>query len=103
MYILKQLFFSISVNSGFGNIYLAAFAARQIFCHYSPRFQRIIVNYFTRFTDRAFSQRYCEALCSWHLSKMASKRDESILRFFAKGKCTKCIIFSAVSLYKRLN
>ena len=44
MYILKQLFFSISVNSGFGNIYLAAFAARQIFCHYSPRFQRIIVN-----------------------------------------------------------
>ena len=28
MYILKQLFFSISVNSGFGNIYLAAFAAR---------------------------------------------------------------------------
>ena len=45
MYILKQLFFSISVNSGFGNIYLAAFAARQIFSHYSPRFQRIIVNY----------------------------------------------------------
>ena len=45
MYILKQLFFSISVNSGFGNIYLAALAARQIFCHYSPRFQRIIVNY----------------------------------------------------------
>ena len=33
-YILKQLFFSISVNSG------------RIFCHYSPRFQRIIVNYF---------------------------------------------------------
>ena len=28
VYILKQLFFSISVNSGFGNIYLAAFAAR---------------------------------------------------------------------------
>ena len=45
MYILKQLFFSISVNSGFGNIYLAAFAARQIFSHYSPRFQRIIANY----------------------------------------------------------
>ena len=44
-YILKQLFFSISVNSGFGNIYLAAFAARQIFSHYSPRFQRIIVKY----------------------------------------------------------
>ena len=38
--------FPISVNSGFGNIYLAAFAARQIFSHYSPRFQRIIVNYF---------------------------------------------------------
>ena len=33
VYILKQLFFSISVNSG------------RIFCHYSPRFQRIIVNY----------------------------------------------------------
>ena len=45
MYILKQLFFEIEVNSGFGNIYLAAFAARQIFCHYSPRFQRIIVKY----------------------------------------------------------
>ena len=43
VYILKQLFFSISVNSGFGNIYLAAFAARQIFIHYSPRFQRVIV------------------------------------------------------------
>ena len=28
VYILKQLFFSISVNSGFKNIYLAAFAAR---------------------------------------------------------------------------
>ena len=39
-----QLFFSISLNSGFGNIYLAAFAARYIFSHYSPRFQRIIVN-----------------------------------------------------------
>ena len=45
VYILKQLFFLISVNSGFGNIYLAAFAAWQIFCHYSPRFQRIIVKY----------------------------------------------------------
>ena len=32
VYILKQLFFSISANSG------------RIFCHYSPRFQRIIVN-----------------------------------------------------------
>ena len=31
-YILKELFFSISVNSG------------RIFWHYSPRFQRIIVN-----------------------------------------------------------
>ena len=28
VYILKQLFFSISVNSGYGNIYLAVFAAR---------------------------------------------------------------------------
>ena len=33
VYILKQLFFSISVTSG------------RIFCHYSPRFQRIIVKY----------------------------------------------------------
>ena len=28
VYILKQLFFSISVNRGFGNIHLAAFAAK---------------------------------------------------------------------------
>ena len=34
VYILKQLFFSISVKSGFRNI-----------SHYSPRFQRIIVKY----------------------------------------------------------
>ena len=39
VYILKQLLFSISVNSGFRNIY----AAWKIFTHYSPRFQRIIV------------------------------------------------------------
>ena len=45
VYILKQLFFSISVNSGFRNIYLAAFASRYIFSHYSPRFQRIFVKY----------------------------------------------------------
>ena len=45
VYILKQLFFSILVNSGFGNIYLAAFAARQVFSHYSPRLPRIIVKY----------------------------------------------------------
>ena len=43
MYILKQLIFSILVNSGFRNIYLAAFAARLICSHYSPRFQRIII------------------------------------------------------------
>ena len=46
VYIVKQLFFSISVNSGFKNIYPAAFAARQIFSHYSPRLQRIIVHYY---------------------------------------------------------
>ena len=45
VYTLKPLFFSISVNSGFGNIYLTAFAAWQIFSYYSPRFQRIIVKY----------------------------------------------------------
>ena len=38
MYILKQLFFSISVNRG-------------IFSHYSPRFQRIIVNYIEKRRD----------------------------------------------------
>ena len=47
VYILKPLFFSISVNSGFGNNYLAAFSARLIFSLYSPRFQRIIVNCFS--------------------------------------------------------
>ena len=40
---LIQLFSSISVNSGFKNIHLHAFACRWIFCHHSPRFQRIIV------------------------------------------------------------
>ena len=47
VYILKQLlFFSISVNSGRIPIYLAALRlGKIIFCHYSPRFQRIIVNY----------------------------------------------------------
>ena len=37
--------FNLGEYSGFGIIYLAAFAARQIFSHFSPRFQRIIVNY----------------------------------------------------------
>ena len=52
VYILKQLFFSISVNSGFKNIYLPAFAARYIISQndYSPRFQRIIVKCFSRDT-----------------------------------------------------
>ena len=45
VYILKQLFFSISVNSGVRNICLTAFAALYILSHYSPRFQRIIVIY----------------------------------------------------------
>ena len=44
VYILKQLFFSISVNSGFRNIYLAAFASLFI-SHYSSRFPRIFVKY----------------------------------------------------------
>ena len=48
--ILKQLFFLSSVNSGFKNSYPADFAARYIHSHYSPRFQRIIVRYFSRDT-----------------------------------------------------
>ena len=44
VYILKQLFFSISVNSGYRDIYLAASRRN----HYSPRFQRIIVEYPTK-------------------------------------------------------
>ena len=44
VYILKQLFFSISVNSGFRNIYLAASPLGKS-NHCSPRFQRIIVKY----------------------------------------------------------
>ena len=59
MYILKQLFFSISVNSGFRNIYLAASRLGIIICgQYSPRFQRIIVNYHTLyFTDLTGNER----------------------------------------------
>ena len=38
-YILKQLFFSISVNSEAGKINI-------LFCRYSLRFQRIIFNYY---------------------------------------------------------
>ena len=44
VYKLKQLFFSISVNSGFRNIYLVAPRHGKYNSHYSPRFQRIIVN-----------------------------------------------------------
>ena len=46
VYILKQLFFSILVNSGFRNIYLATSWLGKYFAtisYYSPRFQRIIV------------------------------------------------------------
>ena len=42
MYILKQVFFSISVNSGVINLFILC--SVYIFSHYSPRFQRIIVN-----------------------------------------------------------
>ena len=42
MYILKQLFFSISVNSGFINLFIPCSVYIQP--GYSPRFQRIIVN-----------------------------------------------------------
>ena len=45
VYILHQLFFSISVNSGLRNIYLATSWLGKIFSHHSPRFQRIIVKY----------------------------------------------------------
>ena len=40
VYILKQLFFSIQVNSG--RIFTSPL---RIFCHYSPQFQRIIIDY----------------------------------------------------------
>ena len=39
MYILKQLFFSISVNSGLRNIYLSASRLVKQYSHYSPRFK----------------------------------------------------------------
>jgi len=45
VYILKQLFFSISVNSG--RIFTSPLRGSVISCHYSPRFQRIIVKYYT--------------------------------------------------------
>ena len=44
-YILKQLFFSISVNSD--RIFTSQRLSKY-FCHYSPQFQRIIVNYPTK-------------------------------------------------------
>ena len=45
----KTIFFSISVNSGFRNIYLASSRlGKYIFSHYSPRFQRIFVKYPTK-------------------------------------------------------
>ena len=45
MYIIKQLFFSISVIGALG-----------IFSHYSPRFQRIIVNYCNLIINRIRKQ-----------------------------------------------
>ena len=53
MFILKQLLFSISVNSGFRNIFNYIFRRFRglvnIFIHYSPQFQRIIVKYLCGF------------------------------------------------------
>ena len=46
MYILRQLLFSISVNSGFRNIYLATSWIGINISNYSSRFQRIVINYF---------------------------------------------------------
>ena len=70
MYILKQLFFSISVNSGFVNIYLAAFAARQIFSHYSPRFQRIVVKYILYAACAFFSFLHAIPKCSKSVTRV---------------------------------
>ena len=57
VYILKQLFFSISVNSGW--IFTSPLRG-----HYSPRFQRIIVNY--QFMIRHSTWPTC---CTWGLDK----------------------------------
>ena len=63
VYILKQLFFSLSVNSGFRNSYLAASRlGPEIFSHYSPRFQRIIVkwpgNFITKLVHKTLEVNY---------------------------------------------
>ena len=63
VYILKQLFFSLSVNSGFRNSYLAASRlGPEIFSHYSPRFQRIIVkwpgNFITKLVHQTLEVNY---------------------------------------------
>ena len=73
VYILKQLFFSISVNSG------------RILCHYSPRFQRIIVN-------------YCSPL---NFPVVACPKTENDKNLFIKvSNCygaLRCFVFSIVS------
>ena len=61
--VLKQLFFSISVNSAFRNSYLdASRLGPEIFSHYSPRFQRIIVkwpgNFITKLVHKTFEVNY---------------------------------------------
>ena len=63
VYILKQLFFSLSVNSGFRNSYLAASRlGPEIFSHYSPRFQRLIVkwpgNFITKLVHKTLEVNY---------------------------------------------
>ena len=52
--------------------------------------------YFTRFTDRAFSQRYCEALCSWHLSIGIYFKNRPCLKYsphLDAAFCVPCALF----------
>ena len=73
VYILKQLFFSISLNSGFGNMYFAAFAARCITSHYSPRFQRIIS------LNSGFGNIYLAAFAARYITSHYSPRFQRII------------------------
>ena len=52
VYILKQLFFSISANSG------RIFTSPRIFWHYSPRFQRIIISLIIVTDSSTLTRRY---------------------------------------------
>ena len=87
MYILKQLFFSISVNSGFGDI----------FSHYSSQFQRIIVNNHNSFTYK-FSHLWNQLLSYIKRSTELSEYRKHLRSFNltilrASCKCNFCISY----------